>query len=164
MKYTDPVKEYVGLSNLCQLKIGQFLEITKCKGKAWSGIHISLEKEESSSLVSLIYPSLLGRSLSFAWLQCGRRCSFSEEISWFIQSNSSDTQMNWLHVPVQLNSFPFHPASWIMWLKTESLVSKCTTQFIGIFLKMKNNLFSLTKLVEITCVFSSELHCGDSCM
>lgn len=47
MKYTDPVKEYVGLSNLCQLKIGQFLEITKCKGKAWSGIHISLEKEES---------------------------------------------------------------------------------------------------------------------
>lgn len=56
VKYTDPVKEYVGLSNLCKLKIGQFLEIIKCKGKAWSGI--SLEKEQSFLPWSVLYTPL----------------------------------------------------------------------------------------------------------
>lgn len=45
VKYTDPVKEHVELCNLCRLKIGQFLEMIKYRLKAWSGIHISLEKK-----------------------------------------------------------------------------------------------------------------------
>lgn len=128
----------------------------KGKGKAWSGIHISLEKEGSFLPWSFLYTPLYRVEVE-ALLGCSVEGGDTPSAR---KSPSSSDKMSWLCVPVQ-NSFP---ASWILWLKTKSLVSKCTTQFTGIFLKLERSLFSLFKWVGIMCVLSSELHWEDSCI
>lgn len=72
MKYKDPVKEHVELCNICKLKIGQLLEMIKCRGKAWFGIHISLEKEESFLPCAFYIPLFPGWKFELCLVAVGK--------------------------------------------------------------------------------------------
>lgn len=132
----------------------------KGKGKAWSGIHISLEKEGSFLPWSVLYTPLYRVEVE-ALLGCSVEGGDTPSAR---KSPSSSDKMNWLCVLSSRTLALATPASWILWLKTGSLVSKCTTQFTGVFLKLERSLFSLFKWVGIMCVLSSELHWEDSCI
>lgn len=65
--------------------------------------------------------------------------------------------MNWLCV--------MFLSSVTLSLSRSSFTSECaSTQFTVIFLKLVRNLFCLTRLVQIMWVFSSEIHCEDTCL